>query len=57
MTRLRWHIAQGVGAVALVVAGVGAGVVWSERHGRAFPVGSGAAAARMTGAPVKGEGT
>ena len=37
----RRHIAQGVGAVALIAVGVVAGVVWTERPGRGRPAGGG----------------
>jgi cobalt-zinc-cadmium efflux system membrane fusion protein len=39
MTRRAWRIVQGFGAVVLVFVGLVAGVVWSERHGRAVPAG------------------
>ena len=39
MTQRAWRFVQGFGAVALVFVGVVAGVVWSERHGRAVPAG------------------
>ena len=45
MTRRRQRIAQGLAAVALVVVGVVTGVMWSERHGRSVPAGSGGGAA------------
>ena len=40
----RTHVAQGVGAIALIVVGVVAGVAWTERHSRGQPRGSGTSA-------------
>ena len=50
MTRGRRRIAQGLGAVALVVVGVVAGVMWSERHGRPAPAGGSGSAASVPAA-------
>jgi RND family efflux transporter MFP subunit len=41
----RKHIAQGVGAVALIAVGVAAGVAWTERPGRGRSAGGGGIAA------------
>ncbi|PYN49527.1 MAG: hypothetical protein DME00_08835, partial [Candidatus Rokuibacteriota bacterium] len=38
---IRKHIAQGVGAVALIAVGVVAGVAWTERPSRGRPAGGG----------------
>ena len=45
----RKHVAQGVGAIALLVVGVAAGVTWTERHGRGRPAGGGATSAGSAG--------
>jgi len=45
----RKHIAQAVGAVALIVVGVVAGVTWTERHNRGRPAGGGAISAGPAG--------
>ena len=45
----REHIAQGVGAVALIVVGVVAGVTWTERQNRGRPAGGGAISAGPAG--------
>jgi len=37
----RKHLAQGVGAIVLIVVGVVAGVTWTERRGRGQPAGGG----------------
>ena len=37
----RKHLAQGVGAVALIAVGVVAGVAWTERPSRGRPAGGG----------------
>ena len=45
----RKHLAQGVGAIALIVVGVVAGVTWTERHGRGQPAGGGRTSGVSTG--------
>ncbi len=45
----RKHLAQGVGAIALIVVGVVAGVTWTERHGRGQPAGGGTTSGVSTG--------
>ncbi len=45
----RKHLAQGVGAIALIVVGVVAGVTWTERHGRGQPTGGGRTSGVSTG--------
>ena len=45
----RKHVAQGVGALALIVVGVVAGVTWTERHGRGQPAGGGRTSGVSTG--------
>lgn len=45
----RRHIAQAVGAVALIVVGVVAGVTWTERHNRGRPASGGAMSAGPAG--------
>src|SRR2546422_329934 len=50
MTRM--HIAQGVGAIALLVVGVVAGVTWTERHSRGQPAGGAGTSAGSTDVPA-----
>src|SRR2546425_2742233 len=45
----RKHLAQGVGAIALIVGGVVAGVTWTERHSRGQPAGGGRTSTGSTG--------
>jgi len=52
----RTHVAQGVGAIALLVVGVAAGVTWTERHGRGQPAGGGATSAGSAGVQAGREG-
>ena len=51
----RKHVAQGVGAIALIVVGAAAGVTWTERHGRGQPVGGGALSAGSAGVQASRE--
>jgi len=51
----RKHVAQGVGAIALLVLGVAAGVTWTERHGRGQPAGGGATSAGSAGVQASRE--
>ena len=48
----RKHIAQGVGAVALIAVGVVAGVTWTERHSRGQLAGGAGTFAGSTGVPA-----
>src|SRR3989442_6273166 len=52
----RKHLAQGVGAIALIVVGVVAGVTWTERHGRGQPAGGGTIPAGSAGVQARREG-
>jgi RND family efflux transporter MFP subunit len=52
----RQHVAQGVGAIVLIVVGVVAGVMWTERHGRGQPAGSGTIPAGPAGVQAGREG-
>ena len=51
----RKHVAQGLGAIALIVVGVAAGVTWTERHGRGQPAGGGAPSAGSAGVQASRE--
>jgi RND family efflux transporter MFP subunit len=48
----RKHIAQGVGAIGLIVVGVVAGVTWTERHSRGQLAGGAGTSAGSTGVPA-----
>src|SRR5947209_12208919 len=48
----RKHLAQGIGAIVLIVVGVVAGVTWTERHSRGQPAGGGRTSAGSTGVPA-----
>ena len=52
----RKHVVQGVGAIALIVVGVVAGVTWTERHGRGQPAGGGTIPAGSAGVQAGREG-
>ena len=52
----RKHVVQGVGAIALIVVGVAAGVTWTERHGRGLPAGGGTIPAGSAGVQAGREG-
>jgi len=52
----RKHLAQGVGAVVLLVVGVVAGVTWTERHGRGQPAGGSPISAGLARVPAGREG-
>jgi RND family efflux transporter MFP subunit len=48
----RKHIAQGVGAIALLVVGALAGVTWTERHSRGQPAGRAGTSVGSTDVPA-----
>src|SRR5213593_4434849 len=48
----RKHIAQGVGAIGLIVVGVMAGVTWTERHSRGQLAGGAGTSTGSTGVPT-----
>ena len=48
----RKHIAQGVGAIALIIVGVVAGVTWTERHSRGQRAGGAGTSAGSIGVPA-----
>jgi len=52
----RKHLAQGVGAIALIVVGAVAGVTWTERHSRGQPAAGGTTSAGSAGVQASREG-